>query len=172
VALLAYRFARERLRAAARAEGLRDRSVPSVLFVCTHNAGRSQLAAALLTHLGGDRIEVASAGSQHAEKVAPEVVNTLAEIDLETTALFPKPVTDEVIRGADVVITMGCGDSCPVVPGRRYLDWNVADPEGADTETLRRIRDEIASRVYLLASELGVLTQPGGADQTPARTGG
>ena len=158
VTLLVHRFARERLRAVARAKGHLDQGVPSVLFVCTHNAGRSQLAAALLTHLAGTRVAVASAGSRPATTVAPEVSATLAELGLEAATLYPKPITDEVIRGADVVITMGCGDSCPVVPGRRYLDWEVADPEGADPETVRRIRDDIAAHVRTLVSELGIPT--------------
>jgi arsenate reductase len=172
VPLLAHRFARERLLAAARAQGLSSGGAPSVLFVCTHNAGRSQLAAALLTALVGERVQVTSAGSWPATEVATEIVTALHEVGLEAAALYPKPITDEVVRGADVVVTMGCGDSCPVVPGRRYLDWDVLDLEGADEDTVRRIRDDLAGRVHRLASDLGVLDQPDSAeDGVPQTTG-
>ena len=170
--LLAHRFARERLRAAAKVEGLRQGTVPAVLFVCTHNAGRSQLAAALLAHLAGPHVQVSSAGSRPASDVAPEVVTALAEIGVEAASLFPKPITDEVIRAADVVITMGCGDSCPVVPGPRYLDWHVDDPEGADEHTVRRIRDDIAARVRTLAADLAVPLATGHGLPGPTTSGG
>lgn len=164
VPLLAHRFARERLLAAARAQRPTTAGTPSVLFVCTRNAGRSQLAAALLADLVGDRVQVASAGSRPATQIATEIVTALHEVGLEVAALYPKPITDEVVRGADVVITMGCGDSCPVVPGRRYLDWDVLDPEGADEDTVRAIRDDLAQRVHRLAADLGVLARPRAAE--------
>lgn len=158
--LLTHRFARERLRAAARAVETEPGRAPLVLFVCTANSGRSQMAAALLrTHSGG-AVEVASAGTSPADRVQAEVSTVLAEIGIGTAEMFPKPLTDEVVSGADVVVTMGCGDTCPVVPGRRYLDWDVADPAGADLETARRIRDDIAGRVGILLQELDASAVP------------
>lgn len=153
-ALLAYRFARERLKAAAVVEGLVPREAPEVLLVCTHNAGRSQLAAALLDAQAAGRVVVRSAGTSPASEVHPGIRETLAEIGLDATDAYPKPLTDEFVAAADVVVTMGCGDSCPVVPGRRYVDWDLPDPEGADPEQLRRIRDDVAARVMLLLAEL------------------
>lgn len=161
--LLAARFARERLRAAARATGTdtshgRDAAgpgwTPLVLFVCTANSGRSQLAAALVAHRAGGRVEVASAGTSPAAVVQPEVALVLGELGIDTREMFPKPLTDEVVAGADVVVTMGCGDSCPVLPGRRYLDWGVEDPAGRDLDSVRRIRDDIDERVGVLLDEL------------------
>jgi arsenate reductase (thioredoxin) len=128
--------------------------VPDVLFVCVHNAGRSQMAAALLDHFGCGRVHVRSAGSEPADRLNPEVVKAMAEMGLDLSKEFPKPITDEAVRAADAVITMGCGDACPIYPGKRYEDWELEDPEGKDLETVRRIRDEIADRVRVLVGEL------------------
>jgi protein-tyrosine-phosphatase len=128
---------------------------PEVLFVCVHNAGRSQMAAGLLEQLGGGRVTVRSAGSEPADSPNPAVVEAMSEIGIDISQRHPKPLTDEAARAADVVVTMGCGDACPVYPGKRYEDWELEDPAGKDTETVRRIRDEIAGRVKGLLSELG-----------------
>lgn len=155
--LLAARFARERLSAAARALPGRaqDASLrPLVLFVCTANSGRSQLAAALLAHRSGGAVEVTSAGTRPGDRVQDEVAAVLEEVGVSTSELFPKPLTDEVVSGADVVVTMGCGDSCPVLPGRRYVDWVVADPAGADLEEVRRVRDDVEAHVADLLDQL------------------
>ena len=127
---------------------------PEVLFVCLHNAGRSQMAAALLGRHAAGRITVRSAGSEPADSLNPAVVAVLAEIGLDVTAAFPKPLTDDAVRAADVVITMGCGDACPVYPGRRYLDWELPDPAGLSIDAVRPIRDEIDRRVRALVEEL------------------
>ncbi|MZD05314.1 phosphotyrosine protein phosphatase [Streptomyces sp. SID5785] len=129
-------------------------SVPSVLFVCVHNAGRSQMAAAYLTHLAGDRVQVRSAGSAPADAVNPAVVEALAEVGIDITAETPKVLTTDAVRACDVVITMGCGDTCPVFPGKRYLDWPVPDPAGRDVAAVRPIRDEIEGRVRALLRDL------------------
>jgi len=152
--ILAERFARERLRSLARAKGLLMTDVPEVLFVCVHNAGRSQMAAALLDHHAGGRVTVRSAGSAPTDQIHPGVRAALEEIGLDVSQEFPKPLTDEVVRGADVVITMGCGDACPIYPGKRYLDWELEDPAGKPVEEVRAIRDEIDRRVRALLSEL------------------
>ena len=128
--------------------------IPEVLFVCTHNAGRSQIAAALLDHHAGRRVHVTSAGSQPADQLNPAVVQAMAEIGLDISREFPKPLTDDKVQAADVVITMGCGDACPIYPGKRYLDWDLPDPAGLDLEAVRPIRDEIARRVQQLLAEL------------------
>jgi protein-tyrosine-phosphatase len=127
---------------------------PEVLFVCVHNSGRSQMAAALLDRAGAGRLTVRSAGSEPAESLNPAVVEALAEIGLDVSREYPKPLTGDAVRAADVVITMGCGDACPVYPGKRYEDWELEDPAGKDPDTVRRIRDEIAGRVDALAAEL------------------
>jgi arsenate reductase (thioredoxin) len=129
--------------------------VPEVLFVCTHNAGRSQMAAALLEHEAGGRVRVISAGSEPADQLNPAVVAAMAEIGLDISREFPKPLTADKVRAADVVITMGCGDACPVYPGKRYLDWDLPDPAGLDLPAVRPIRDEIRRRVAALAVEVG-----------------
>jgi arsenate reductase len=129
---------------------------PEVLFVCTHNAGRSQMAAALTHHLSGGRVHVRSAGSDPAERVNPAAVVVMGELGLDLSREFPKPLTDEAVRAADVVITMGCGDACPLYPGKRYEDWPVEDPAGQPVETVRAIRDRIRARVERLLAELGV----------------
>ena len=127
---------------------------PSVLFVCVHNAGRSQMAAGLLQHLAGDRIEVRSAGTQPADQINPAAVATMAEIGIDITAATPKVLTGEAVESSDVVITMGCGDTCPYFPGVSYRDWKLDDPAGQPVEVVRRIRDDIAERVRALIDEL------------------
>ncbi|WP_035799915.1 arsenate reductase ArsC [Kitasatospora mediocidica] len=131
-------------------------AVPSVLFVCVHNAGRSQMAAAFLTRLGGDRVEVRSAGSAPADTVNPAVVEALAEVGIDITAEVPKVLTAEAVQASDVVITMGCGDACPYFPGKRYLDWKLDDPAGRGVDAVRPIRDEIERRIRGLLADLGI----------------
>ena len=125
-----------------------------VLFVCVHNAGRSQMAAGLLRLRSEGRIQVRSAGSAPAGEINPYAVVALEELGVDMGEAFPKPLTDEVVRAADVVVTMGCGDACPIYPGKRYEDWELDDPAGQDLETVRRIRDELDRRVQKLISEL------------------
>ena len=129
--------------------------IPEVLFVCTHNAGRSQMAAALLGHEAAGRVRVTSAGSQPARELNPAVVAAMAELGLDISREFPKRLTTDQVQAADVVITMGCGDACPVYPGKRYLDWDLPDPAGLPLGQVRPIRDEIARRVRDLVTELG-----------------
>ena len=150
------RFARERLRATAQAEGLVTKDIPEVLYVCVHNAGRSQMAAVLTQSIGGERVNVRSAGSEPASSLNQRVVEAMAEVGLDISQEFPKPLTDEVVRAADVVITMGCGDACPIYPGKRYLDWELDDPAELDIEGVRRVREDIRGRVEQLLVELGV----------------
>ena len=133
--------------------------VPEVLFVCTHNAGRSQMAAALLDHEAAGRVRVTSAGSQPADELNPAVVQAMAEIGLDISRQFPKRLTDDKVRAADIVITMGCGDACPVYPGKQYLDWDLPDPAGLTLNEVRPIRDEIRRRVEVL---LAVVTESRG----------
>jgi arsenate reductase (thioredoxin) len=127
---------------------------PGVLFLCVHNAGRSQMAAGWLRHLAGDRVVVWSGGSEPAGQINPVAIAAMAEVGIDITAEFPKPWTDEVVRIADVVITMGCGDACPLYPGKRYEDWDLADPAGQEIDAVRPIRDEIRSRVEGLMASL------------------
>ncbi|MFF3994394.1 arsenate reductase ArsC [Streptomyces cyaneofuscatus] len=127
---------------------------PSVLFVCVHNAGRSQMAAAFLAHLGGDRVEVRSAGSAPAGSVNPAVVEAMAEVGIDISAEVPKVLTGEAVQASDVVITMGCGDACPVFPGKKYLDWKLDDPAGQGVQAVRPIRDAIEHRITVLLAEL------------------
>lgn len=151
------RFTRDRLTALAQADDLIAKERPEVLYVCVHNAGRSQMAALLTAHLGEGRVNVRSAGSDPADRVNPLVVTAMAEIGLDMSAEFPKPLTDEVVRAADAVITMGCGDSCPIYPGKKYEDWDLSDPAGAESlEQVRAIREDIRGRVETLLLELGV----------------
>ncbi len=152
--IFAYRFARERLIAAAQVAGSLAKSMPEVLFVCVHNAGRSQIAAALLDARSEGKIHVRSAGSAPSSTINNVVIEALAEIGLDLSKEFPKPMTDDVVRAADVVITMGCGDACPIYPGKRYEDWDVADPAGKDLVAVRIIRDDIAERVDRLIADL------------------
>ncbi|MGW7295908.1 arsenate reductase ArsC [Streptomyces xiamenensis] len=140
---------------------------PTVLFVCVHNAGRSQMAAALLGRAAGDRIDVRSAGSAPAETINPAVLAAMAEEGIDLAAERPTLLTEGAVRAADVVITMGCGDACPVFPGKRYLDWNLPDPAGQDLDAVRPIRDEIARRVHALLSEL---PPTGPSSPAPPRT--
>ncbi len=130
------------------------RRYPEVLFVCVHNAGRSQMAAGLVTLRSAGRVHVRSAGSAPGDEVNPAAVAAMAELGVDLSEAFPKPLTAEVVRAADVVITMGCGDACPVFPGKRYEDWELDDPAGRDLEAVRRIRDEIDERVRVLVAEL------------------
>ncbi|MFC9911185.1 low molecular weight phosphatase family protein [Streptomyces sp. NPDC127197] len=153
--VLAEHLTTERLDALAHIQGAPGTGLPRVLFVCSQNAGRSQLAAALLAHRAAGRVVVSSAGPRPAAEVAPVVAQVLAEagVGLTETA-FPKPLTEEVVQAADIIITMGFGDACPIVPGRRYLDWPVADPEGAPVDVVRGIRDEIDTHVTELLDSL------------------
>jgi arsenate reductase (thioredoxin) len=156
VPMLAERFARERLRAAAKIEGRRTTTAPSVMFLCVHNAGRSQMAAGWMRHLAGDRVEVASGGSAPAEAVNPAAVDAMAEVGVDITQQFPKPWTEETLGAADVIVTMGCGDACPIILGKRYLDWELGDPAGKGVEEVRPIRDDIERRVRALLADLDV----------------
>jgi arsenate reductase (thioredoxin) len=128
--------------------------MPEVLFVCVHNAGRSQMAAGLLDKLADGQVQVRSAGSNPAEEINPAAVQAMAEVGVDLSQELPKPLTDESVRAADAVITMGCGDACPIYPGKRYEDWELEDPAGKDLDTVRRIRDQIEVRVRELLSEL------------------
>jgi arsenate reductase (thioredoxin) len=162
VPLFVHRFARERLRAVGQVQGTIAKTVPEVLFVCVQNAGRSQMAAALLDHYAEGRVHVRSAGSAPADQLNPDVITAMSELGIDVSKEFPKPMTDEVVQAADAVITMGCGDACPIYPGKRYEDWEVADPAEADLDGVRRIRDDISGRVERLLAEL---TQPVRADR-------
>jgi arsenate reductase (thioredoxin) len=162
VPLFVHRFARERLRALGQVEGTITKDVPEVLFVCVQNAGRSQMAAGLLDKLAEGRVHVRSAGSQPSDQINPNVRQALAEVGVDLEQEFPKPMTDEVVRAADAVITMGCGDACPIYPGKRYEDWEVDDPAEADLDGVRRIRDEIEGRVRVLLAEVAPEAQTAG----------
>ena len=152
--LLTERFARERLRALARLDSPAASDTPSVLFMCVHNAGRSQMAAGWLRHLAGDAVVVWSGGSEPAAEINQVAIAAMAEVGIDITTDFPKPWTDEIVRAADVVITMGCGDACPLYPGKRYEDWELEDPAGLDIDSIRPIRDEIRRRVEHLMTTL------------------
>jgi arsenate reductase len=154
VPVLVERFARDRLISCAQADGLLNRYVPNLLFICTENAGRSQIAAALAHHVSEGRIAVHSAGSNPAGHIELTVIEAMAELQIDMAFEFPKPVTPEVLRAADVVVTMGCNDACPVVPGPRYLDWHIDDPAGRDLDEVRRIRLDISNHVLDLLKEL------------------
>jgi arsenate reductase len=156
VPLFVERHARARLQAVARSEGKVPSAVPMVVFLCVHNAGRSQMAAGWLRHLGGDGVEVFSGGSDPAETVNPAAVAAMRAAGIDITQEFPKPWTDDVLQAADVIVTMGCGDTCPVYPGTRYLDWAVDDPAGLGVEEVGPIRDEIERRVRDLMQDLGI----------------
>ena len=164
IPVLASRMARERVQALAQADGLVAKTRPEVLFVCVHNAGRSQVAAVLTSALSGGAVHVRSAGSTPAGEINQNVVRVMDEVGLDLSQEFPKPLTDEAVRAADVVITMGCGDACPIYPGKRYLDWELTDPAGQPIEVVRRVRDEIRERVLGLLADLGV--QPVGARES------
>jgi arsenate reductase len=160
VPVLAHRFARERLKAFAQAEGIVGKDQPEVLFVCVQNAGRSQMAAGLLRLRSEGRINVRTAGSAPAEEINANAVAALEELGVDMSEQFPKPLTDEVVRAADVVITMGCGDACPIYPGKKYEDWELEDPDGKDLETVRLIRDELDQRIQKLIAELAPHSGP------------
>lgn len=148
--VLVARQAREQLMAAAQADGHVVKKVPELLFICVHNAGRSQMAAALAEHLSARRVHVRSAGSAPVHEVNPVVVQALQERGIPLTTPYPKPLSNSVLRAADVIVTMGCGDACPIYPGKRYEDWEVADPAGQPLEVVRDIRDDIQGRVTTL----------------------
>jgi protein-tyrosine-phosphatase len=154
VPVLVHRFVRERLKALGQAEGVITKEQPEVLFVCVHNAGRSQMAAGLVKLRSEGKIHVRSAGSDPADTINPAVVEAMTELGVDMSEEFPKPLTDEVVAAADVVITMGCGDACPIYPGKKYEDWELQDPAGQDLETVRGIRDDLDARVQRLIGEL------------------
>jgi len=155
--LLAERFARQRLKALAKVEGKADDGVPIVLFLCVHNAGRSQMALGWFNHLAGERALAWSGGSEPGLEVNAAAVEAMAEVGIDITGEYPKPWTEEIIRAADAVITMGCGDACPIFPGKRYEDWTLDDPAGMDVAAVRPVRDEIERRVRALLASLEVL---------------
>jgi protein-tyrosine-phosphatase len=159
--MLAERFARQRLRALARVEGRAHTRTPTVLFLCVHNAGRSQMALGFFQHLAADRAVAWSGGSEPGSEINPAAIGAMAEVGIDITGEFPKPWTEEILGAADVVITMGCGDACPIYPGKRYLDWDLADPAGQSLEDVRPIRDDIEARVRGLLDELGVAAGDG-----------
>jgi len=154
--LMAERFARQRLRALAKVEGKRSDGLPTVLFLCVHNAGRSQMAMGFFQHLAGDSAVAWSGGSEPGAEVNPAAVEAMRERGIDISGEFPKPWTDEIVRAADVVISMGCGDACPIFPGKRYEEWTLDDPAGQDVGAVRPIRDDIERRVRILLGELGV----------------
>ena len=154
VTVFAEKFSKDRLRALATAKGNLAKDKPEVLFVCVQNAGRSQMAMALMANLSNGAINVRSAGSMPASEVSEKTIAVMKEIGLDLTEAFPKPLTDDVVQAADVVITMGCGDACPLYPGKKYLDWELEDPAELDLEGVRRVRDEIRAKVEALIAEL------------------
>ncbi len=154
--LMAERFARQRLKALARVEGKATDGLPTVLFLCVHNAGRSQMALGWFNHLAGDRAVAWSGGSEPGNEVNPAAIEAMAELGIDITDEFPKPWTDEIVQAADVVVTMGCGDACPFFPGKRYEDWELEDPAGQGLEAVRPIRDDIGHRVRELLASLDV----------------
>jgi protein-tyrosine-phosphatase len=158
--LLAERLARQRLRALARIEGKDTGDTPIVLFLCVHNAGRSQMALGFLQHLAGDGVIGWSGGSEPGNLLNPTAIEAMRERGIDISGEFPKPWTDEIARAADVVVTMGCGDACPIFPGKRYEDWVLDDPEGLDLEAVRPIRDAIERRVRTLLKEIDVPLRP------------
>lgn len=164
--LLAERFARQRLRALARVEGKHHDGKPTVLFLCTHNAGRSQMAMGFFTAMAGEAAVAWSGGSEPGNEVNPAAVAAMAERGIDISREYPKPWTDEIVRAADVIVTMGCGDACPVFPGLRYEEWKLDDPAGRGVDDVRPIRDEIESRVRRLLTELDVPV----SDRDAART--
>ncbi|MEV0029448.1 arsenate reductase ArsC [Nocardia sp. NPDC050793] len=153
---LAERFARQQLEARAKVEGKVAQPRPTVLFLCTHNAGRSQIAHGFFAHFARGRAVAWSGGSEPSAQLNPAAIAAMAEIGIDIAGEYPKPWTDEIIRAADVIVTMGCGDTCPLVPGPRYLEWIIEDPAGLEVEQVRPIRDDIGQRVEGLLAELGV----------------
>ena len=154
--LLAGRFTRQQLQALAKIEGLGEQGRPIALFLCTHNAGRSQMALGFFTHYAGDRALAWSGGSEPGDEVNPAAIEAMRERGIDISGEYPKPWTDEIVRAADVVVTMGCGDTCPYFPGKRYDDWELTDPHGLDVDAVRPVRDEIERRVLRLLDELSV----------------
>lgn len=154
--LMAERFARQRLKALAKVEGKASDGLPVVLFLCVHNAGRSQMALGWFNRLAGGRAVAWSGGSEPGKEVNPSAVLAMAEVGIDIEQEFPKPWTDEIVRAADVVVTMGCGDACPLFPGKRYEDWELDDPAGQDVDAVRPIRDEIEQRVRGLLASLDI----------------
>jgi protein-tyrosine-phosphatase len=163
VPVLTERFTKDRLRALAKVESGVGNQIPHVLFLCVHNAGRSQMAAGWMKQLAGDRVAVYSGGSEPSDALNRAVVEAMAEVGVDIAQEFPKPWTDEVVRAADVVVTMGCGDACPVFPGVRYVDWEVEDPAGQSVEAVRPIRDDLGARVEGLMAELGITATAAGS---------
>ncbi len=156
VPLLAERFAADRIRAMIRLEADVTTLNPSVLFLCVHNAGRSQMAAGLMRRLAGEQVDVFSGGSEPASSVNQAAVAAMAELGIDISSEIPQPWADEIVRAADVVVTMGCGDACPIYPGKKYVDWELDDPSGKTVDEVRPIRDELERRVRALMAELGV----------------
>jgi arsenate reductase (thioredoxin) len=154
--LMAERFARQRLKALARVEGKATDGLPTVLFLCTHNAGRSQMALGWFQQIAGDRAVAWSGGSEPGIEINPAAIEAMAEVGIDITDEFPKPWTDEILRAADAVITMGCGDACPIFPGKRYEDWELDDPAGLDLTAVRPIRDAIRHHVEALLVSLDI----------------
>jgi protein-tyrosine-phosphatase len=154
--LLAERFAKLRLQALARVEGKATDGKPTVLFLCTHNAGRSQMALGYFTHLAGENAAAWSGGSEPGNEINPAAIEAMREVGIDITNEYPKPWTDEIVQAADVVITMGCGDACPIFPGKRYVNWELPDPAGQSVDAVRPIRDDIEARVRDLLTELEV----------------
>lgn len=152
--LLAERFTRQRLHALARVENKISNPKPTVLFLCTHNAGRSQMALGYFTHLAGDRAVAWSGGSEPGNEINPAAIAAMSEVGIDITGEYPKPWTDEIVAAADVVITMGCGDACPIFPGKRYQNWELSDPAGQGLDVVRHVRDDIEQRVRRLLAEL------------------
>ena len=151
---LAGKFAADRLTALAQSQGDAPKLVPEVLFICVHNAGRSQMAAGLLNHRAQGRVHVRSAGSSPTHEINPIVVEAMTEMGIDLGGEFPKPLTDDVVAAADIVVSMGCGDACAVYPGKRYLDWQLTDPDGKSLDEVRLIRDDLDARVSELLTEL------------------
>jgi arsenate reductase len=151
---IAERFSKDRLSALLKQENPTASDVLDILFVCVHNSGRSQMAAGFMSHLGGEKVVVRSAGSAPKESISPIVVEAMAEVGIDISQEYPKPLTDEVVRASDAVITMGCGDACPIYPGKRYEDWQLADPADQDLASVRVIRDEIKTKVERLLADL------------------
>lgn len=158
--LLAERFARQRLTALARVEGKITDTTPTVLFLCTHNAGRSQMALGFFTHLAGENAVAWSGGSEPGTEINPAAIAAMDEVGIDITGEYPKPWTDEIVQAADVVVTMGCGDACPIFPGKRYENWELPDPAGQGLEAVRPIRDDIEERVRRLLDQLHVAVIP------------
>jgi len=169
--LLGERFARQRLTALAKVEGKANTGTPVVLFLCTHNAGRSQMALGFFSHHAGDAAIAWSGGTEPGLQVNPAAIAAMAERGIDIASEYPKPWTEEIVRAADVVVSMGCGDACPVYPGRRYLEWDLDDPAGLDVSDVRPIRDDVERRVLELMTELGIAPNDPSAGRSPTPAG-